>query len=466
MTWETNLYRKRYNSIMSTWSNVEMFLILPLLVPAYLAGEITLGTMQVLRNSIEHLQMAFQIAISSYGEITQWRAAVTRLQIFESAAEAAKEEEEGRAPREKHPFSRHYIHEKLKGQSTGRYVEKPVVIVQFVGEAGGEVVSPDAAAAGAALLSGGASSSTAAAPRRAPSQTDGDPIVSIRNVDIYLPDCRLVLTFDDNPLTFSVGDKVLLSGPVGSGKSTLIRTLCGIWPFLLYSPRAPQTEDCYIKIALLREECMFCPRNPWLPPLSVRDLLHFPRIVRDRALDEECIAVLKLVGLEHIALPEQSTRPRAGRGAGAQDQNHHDVAGGVAEENAGALAGGSGEAGTPADEGQEAELAGAPAPAGEHTQFDLNRAQNWDATLSGGEKNRITIAQALLFKPKLLCLDEAVANMAADVGLELYKKVVEMCEKQKSVLISISHDVGTLLPLHNLHLEVDPRTKTLKKRAA
>jgi vitamin B12/bleomycin/antimicrobial peptide transport system ATP-binding/permease protein len=68
-------------------------------------------------------------------------------------------------------------------------------------------------------------------------------------------------------LRLTSGDSVLLSGPSGSGKSSLFRTLAGIWPWSQGSVSRP---------ADFGDKTMFLPQRPYLPLGSLRDALAYP----------------------------------------------------------------------------------------------------------------------------------------------------------------------------------------------
>ncbi len=77
------------------------------------------------------------------------------------------------------------------------------------------------------------------------------------------------------------------------------------------------------------------------------------------------------------------------------------------------------------------------------TQFANSRVGN----LSGGEQQRILIAHALISRPRLLLLDEPLANL--DIGSE--QAVVELLSRiasqQRIAVIISTHDMNPLLPV-------------------
>jgi zinc/manganese transport system ATP-binding protein len=77
------------------------------------------------------------------------------------------------------------------------------------------------------------------------------------------------------------------------------------------------------------------------------------------------------------------------------------------------------------------------------TRFASQRVGN----LSGGEQQRVMIAHALVSKPKLLLLDEPLANLDIRSAQEIISLLAKICRQQQvSVLIS-AHEMNPLLPV-------------------
>ncbi|MCR1811575.1 ABC transporter ATP-binding protein [Sulfurospirillum sp. hDNRA2] len=78
--------------------------------------------------------------------------------------------------------------------------------------------------------------------------------------------------------------------------------------------------------------------------------------------------------------------------------------------------------------------------------------------LSGGMRQRVSFARALIGEPKLLFLDEPFS--ALDIGLkkELQSFVLEACEKRKMSVLFITHDLMEAIKLSDtiLLLKSDP----------
>ena len=87
------------------------------------------------------------------------------------------------------------------------------------------------------------------------------------------------------------GERVLIQGESGTGKSTLFRAIGGLWPWgageIVTPPRASM---------------MFMPQRPYLPLGTLKETLCYPA-GPDAYTDEQCAAALERVGL--VRLPER-----------------------------------------------------------------------------------------------------------------------------------------------------------------
>ena len=66
--------------------------------------------------------------------------------------------------------------------------------------------------------------------------------------------------------------------------------------------------------------------------------------------------------------------------------------------------------------------------------------------LSGGEQQKIFLAQALVQKPKILLLDEPLANLDIKREGELIDLIKDVSKKNNITVILIAHDINPLLP--------------------
>jgi putative ATP-binding cassette transporter len=111
--------------------------------------------------------------------------------------------------------------------------------------------------------------------------------LALKDVDLLLPGGRPLMQGVD--LTFRRGDNALISGPTGSGKSTLFRAIAGIWPF----GRGEISMPAHGRV-------LFLPQKPYLPIGTLREVVSYPNLpgaVDDAVLRE----TLEAVGLAEMA---------------------------------------------------------------------------------------------------------------------------------------------------------------------
>jgi zinc/manganese transport system ATP-binding protein len=66
--------------------------------------------------------------------------------------------------------------------------------------------------------------------------------------------------------------------------------------------------------------------------------------------------------------------------------------------------------------------------------------------LSGGERQRLLIAQALVTDPRLLLLDEPLANLDISREQEIITLVRRICRSRGVAVMFVTHDINPLLP--------------------
>ena len=90
--------------------------------------------------------------------------------------------------------------------------------------------------------------------------------LSASDITLRLPDGKTLLS--GVSLRAEPGDHILLTGPSGSGKSSLFRLFSGIWPFSSGATQLPANA-------------MFIPQRPYFPDGSLRDALAYPEPASD-----------------------------------------------------------------------------------------------------------------------------------------------------------------------------------------
>ncbi len=109
---------------------------------------------------------------------------------------------------------------------------------------------------------------------------------------VSLPDGRPIVTVPH--LDIPPGDRLLVNGPTGSGKTSLFRALGGVWPYGSGTIHVPPGADALV-----------LPQNAYLPLGTLRGALSYPR-TEDAYPDAAVKEALTVVGMEKF-LPELDT---------------------------------------------------------------------------------------------------------------------------------------------------------------
>ncbi len=113
-----------------------------------------------------------------------------------------------------------------------------------------------------------------------------DNRVYLRQLNITLHDGKLMI--DGAEVTVAPGEKVLVKGETGSGKSTLIHAMAGLWPWGSGEILRPEGADI-----------AFMPQRPYFPHGTLRAALLYPH-AEQQVGDEKIRDILMRCGLEHL----------------------------------------------------------------------------------------------------------------------------------------------------------------------
>src|SRR3954468_4990691 len=111
--------------------------------------------------------------------------------------------------------------------------------------------------------------------------------IRLRGVSVALSDGTVVV--DDADVTVQFGEKVLVAGESGTGKSTLVRAIAGLWPW--------GEGEIVLKSGA---KLFLMPQKPYIPLGTLRRATTYPRAPEDFD-DRQVTETLEIVGLDHLA---------------------------------------------------------------------------------------------------------------------------------------------------------------------
>lgn len=110
--------------------------------------------------------------------------------------------------------------------------------------------------------------------------------IKIENLSITKPNGTLLI--NNLSLFLKPGDRLLIKGPNGIGKSTLLRTIVGIWPYCSGQIKFPKEK-----------KIMFLSQKPYMPIGTLAQVICYPSsVANDNSYLEK---MLEKVGLEYLA---------------------------------------------------------------------------------------------------------------------------------------------------------------------
>jgi putative ATP-binding cassette transporter len=116
---------------------------------------------------------------------------------------------------------------------------------------------------------------------------NGEEVLAFRDLQVGHADGNVVI--QDATATIHAGEKVLIVGESGTGKSTLFRAVAGLWPWGSGEIRTPP-----------REKMFFMPQRPYIPLGTLRAALAYPASPK-RFGDAAMIAALERCEIPHFA---------------------------------------------------------------------------------------------------------------------------------------------------------------------
>ena len=180
--------------------------------------------------------------------------------------------------------------------------------------------------------------------------------LTLSNLSVALDDGTAVV--DQTEVSILKGERVLIAGESGTGKSTLVRAIAGLWPWGNGFVRVQKGAKLFL-----------LPQRPYVPTGSLRRAAAYPGAVEDFSIEAVAEA------LKHVGLAQLVER--------------------------------------------------------------IEEVSAWDQTLSGGEKQRLTMARVLLHKPDIIVMDEATSALdphSQDLMMEILSN-----ELAESTIVSVGH---------------------------
>ena len=117
-------------------------------------------------------------------------------------------------------------------------------------------------------------------------ETEGSAMISLNDLSVALDDGTAVV--DETEVVIEPGERLLVAGESGTGKSTLVRALAGLWPWGGGSVNFHPDRRLFM-----------LPQKPYIPSGTLRRAIAYPGAAENWTLEEIGDALHK-VGLDHL----------------------------------------------------------------------------------------------------------------------------------------------------------------------
>ena len=126
-------------------------------------------------------------------------------------------------------------------------------------------------------------------------ETEGEAMLSLNDLSVSLDDGTSVVK--ETQVDIEPGERVLVSGESGTGKSTLVRAIAGLWPWGQGSVNFRAGSRLFM-----------LPQRPYIPSGTLRRATAYPRAADDWS-EEEIKGALKAVGLDYLSARIEEEAP-------------------------------------------------------------------------------------------------------------------------------------------------------------
>lgn len=126
-------------------------------------------------------------------------------------------------------------------------------------------------------------------------ETKGGAMLSLNDLSVTLDDGTAVV--GETEVAIEPGERLLVAGESGTGKSTLVRALAGLWPWGGGSVNFHPDRRLFM-----------LPQKPYIPSGSLRRAVAYPGAADDWLTEQFCEALQK-VGLDHLKDKIEEERP-------------------------------------------------------------------------------------------------------------------------------------------------------------